>query len=61
MAKSEAELRKPQTPFDGFMDLLRKVVAVPKSELDKREAAYKADRAKAKKAKKEPKTEPASK
>jgi hypothetical protein len=34
------------SPFERFDELLRRVVAVPKSELDKREAAYKRQRKK---------------
>jgi len=36
------------TPFERFDQLVRTVVAVPKSEIDKREAAYKRQRAKKK-------------
>jgi len=53
MAKTKADTVKPQTPFDAFTDLLRQVLAVPKAEIDEREEAYKASRAK----KKRPKAE----
>lgn len=36
----------PPTPFDAFTDLTRRLIAVPKAEVKKREAKYKTDRAK---------------
>lgn len=36
----------PPTPFDAFTDLTRRLIAVPKAEVEKREAAYKKARAK---------------
>jgi hypothetical protein len=40
--KSKSDSRP--TPFEKFDSLLKKVIAVPKSEIDKREAEYKARR-----------------
>jgi hypothetical protein len=42
--------REPSA-FEKFDRLLRKVVAVPKSEIDKRESAYKRQRARKKRGK----------
>ncbi len=40
---------KEPTPFDRFKELTRKLVAVPKKEVDKREAAYQRHKAKKRK------------
>jgi hypothetical protein len=47
--KKEIETKKDGKEFDRFDDLFRKVVSVPKTELDKREAAEKAKKAAKKK------------
>jgi hypothetical protein len=39
---------KSETPFEKFRDFTKKIVAVPKSEIDRREKAYKKARAKGK-------------
>ena len=38
----------PETPFDKFLAFTKKVVAVPKAEIDRREAEYKKARKKKK-------------
>jgi hypothetical protein len=43
VARKTEEMRKPKE-FKKFEDLLRQVLAVPKTELDRREAEYKAKR-----------------
>ena len=48
---SESALPEP-TPYDKFNDLLRKVVAVPKPEIDARETKFKEEQAKKPKRKK---------
>jgi hypothetical protein len=45
--RAEPEPASP-SPFERFDKLLRRVVAVPKSEIDKRETAYKRQRARKK-------------
>jgi len=35
---------QPQTPFEKFLAFTKKVVAVPKAEIDKREKEYQAER-----------------
>jgi hypothetical protein len=37
-----------ETPYEKFRNFTKKIVAVPKSEIDRREKAYKKARAKAK-------------
>lgn len=37
--------KREPTPFEKFQDLAKRVIAVPKSEIDKREAVYKRARA----------------
>ncbi len=46
------------TPFDNFRNLLRKVISVPKSEIDARESEYQKEQAKKKSLKKTPKQQP---
>ncbi len=42
---SDGPTEKPEpTPFEKFQELTKKVIAVPKSEVDKREAEWKRDR-----------------
>lgn len=36
---------RERTPFEKFQDLTKKVITVPKSEIDKREAEWKQGRA----------------
>jgi hypothetical protein len=43
--------RSPSSAFEKFDRMMRKVVAVPKAELDKREVAYKRARSRKKPAK----------
>ncbi|MGD0949061.1 MAG: hypothetical protein ABSA52_16745 [Candidatus Binatia bacterium] len=40
----------PLVPFDEFADFVRRVVSVPKQEIDRRMSAYQRQRAKQKKA-----------
>ena len=42
------KMPKNETPFEKFMEFTKKIVAVPKSEIDRREKAYKKARAKGK-------------
>ena len=42
-----------QTPFEKFDEFTRRIMAVPKSEIDAKEAEYKAKQAEKKKAKPE--------
>ncbi len=47
MKDSPPSSREP-TPFEKFRELTKKVIAVPKSEVDKREAEWQRERAKKK-------------
>lgn len=38
---------RERTPFEKFQDLTKKVIAVPKSEIDKREVEWRRERKKA--------------
>jgi hypothetical protein len=49
--KSDPARDSEPSPFERFDKLLRRVVSVPKKEIDKREAAYKRQRAHKKKSK----------
>lgn len=46
--KKKIETKKDGKEFERFDDLLKKVVSVPKSEIDKREKEYKKRQAKKK-------------
>jgi len=41
-------MKSPPTPFQQFKEFTRKLVSVPKKEIDKKEAAYQRRRAKRK-------------
>ncbi len=46
MAKNDPEpSSRDRSPWEKFQDLTKKVIAVPKSEVDKREAEWKQGRA----------------
>lgn len=47
MSDSPPAKREP-TPFEKFQELTKKVIAVPKSEVDKRDAEWKRERLKKK-------------
>ena len=44
--KKEIEIKQDGKEFDRFEDLLKTVIKVPKSEIDRREKEYKKERAK---------------
>jgi len=37
-------MNKPETPFEKFRQFTKKIVSVPKAEIDRREKAYKKSR-----------------
>lgn len=45
---SDESKQKSETPFEKFREFTRKIVAVPKEKIDRREKAYKKARAKLK-------------
>ena len=46
MKKTKAKSHAPSEEYSRFESLVKQVIAVPKSEIDKREAAYQRERKK---------------